>query len=109
MKANFYSSSTGLDVRKFLQDRGVVSNGLLISECELVPVNHLEKRAAYEEEEERSLPPVSHHGGLAIESIKWSDLDPHSKESKKRDIGKEDILKNEMDFECDSIIDNSLG
>ena len=69
MKANFYSSSTGLDVRKFLQDRGVVSNGLLISECELVPVNHLEKRAAYEEEEEeeeRSLPPVSHHGGLAI-------------------------------------------
>jgi hypothetical protein len=55
------------------------------------------------------LAPVSHHGGLAIESIKWSDLDPHSKESKNRHSGLVEILKNDMDFECDSNFDDSFG
>ena len=81
---------------------------MLISESELIPFNHLDKRGEYEEEE-RSLAPVSHHGGLAIESIKWSDLDPHSKESKNRDSGQVEIQKNDMDFECESIVDNSFG
>lgn len=53
--------------------------------------------------------PVSHHGGLAIESIKWSDLDPHSKESKNRHSGLVDIMKNDMDFDCDSGFDDSFG
>ena len=48
-------------------------------------------------------------GGLALDSIKWSDIDPHSKNSRKEEIAHIEGLMNEADIDCNSIVDKSFG